>query len=125
MILGVGVDIVAVDRIAALLEGHGSRFLDRCFRPAERQLAAGRGERGAAALAARWAAREAFLKALGTDVRHLPYRDVEVVRSAAGPVRLELHGLARRAFAEAGGRRTHLSLSHERDHAVAVVVIEG
>ncbi len=125
MILGVGVDIVVVERIAALLEEHGSRFLERCFRPAERALAEGRGARAAAALAARWAAREAFLKALGTDVRHLPYRDVEVVREAAGPVRLELHGRAREAFAARGGRATHLSISHERDHAVAVVVIEG
>ena len=87
MIIGVGVDIVAVDRIAALLQDHRSRFLARCFRPAERELFAARGDRGPAALAARWAAREAFLKALGTEIRHVPYRDVEAVRAPTGPVR--------------------------------------
>ncbi|MCP4571994.1 MAG: holo-[acyl-carrier-protein] synthase [bacterium] len=125
MIIGVGVDIVAVERITALLTDHGARFLERCFRPAERELVAARGERGAAALAARWAAREAFLKALGTNVRYVPYRDVEVVRDPEGPVRLALHGRAATVCAERGGRTTHLSLSHERDHAVAVVIIEG
>ncbi len=125
MILGVGTDIVAVPRIAALMEAHGGRFLERCFHPAERQLVEERGEGGAAALAARWAAREAFLKALGTDVRHLPYRDVEVVRQTSGPVSLRLHGQAAEVFAQRGGRAIHVSLSHEREFAVAVVVIEG
>ena len=55
---------------------------------------AGRGRAQAAALAARWAAKEAFLKALGADVRTIPYRDVEVVRDPAGPVTLRLHGRA-------------------------------
>jgi holo-[acyl-carrier protein] synthase len=125
VILGVGVDIVAVDRIAALLADHGERFLERCFRPAERELVAARGRRGAAALAARWAAREAFLKALGTPVRDVPYRDIEVVREVDGPVGLRLHGRAAELLAARGGRVTHLSLSHESEHAVAVVVIEG
>jgi len=125
MILGLGTDIVEVARIADLAARHGDRFLDRCFRPAERALAAARGPAGAAALAARWAAREAFLKALGGQVSGIPYRDIEVVRAAAGAPSLRLHGRAAEALAARGGRRVHLALSHERAFAVATVVIEG
>jgi holo-[acyl-carrier protein] synthase len=125
MIVGVGIDLVAIDRVGALLADHGERFLARCFRPAEQELAAARGAGATALLAAHWAAREAFLKALGTDVRRLPYRDVEVVRPRDGPARLRLHGRAREAFAARGGRSSHLSLADAGGHAVAVVVIEG
>ncbi len=125
MILGLGTDIVAIDRIADLVARYGDRFVDRCFSPAEKALAAGRGAGGAATLAARWAAREAFLKALGGDVRTIPYRDIEVVRQDHGPVALQVRGRAAAALAERGGKRIHVSLTHERTHAVAVVIIEG
>lgn len=125
MILGLGTDIVAIERIADLVARYGDRFVDRCFSPAEKDLAAGRGAGRNATLAARWAAKEAFLKALGGDVRTIPYRDVEVVRDPRGPVALALYGRAEAALAERGGARVHLSLSHERTHALAVVVIEG
>jgi len=124
MILGLGTDIVAVDRIGAVIRQHGARFLERCFRPAEIELADGRGRARDATIAVRWAAREAFLKALGGDITGIPYRDVEVVRDPAGPATLRLHGRAADAFAERGGKRLHLSLSHERSHAVATVIIE-
>jgi len=124
VILGLGTDIVAVDRIADLVDRYGDRFTARVFSEAERALAEGRGPAGAAALAARWAAREAFLKALGGDVRAVPYGSIEVVRAAAGPVSLRLSGAAADALDALGGRRVHLALSHERTHAVAVVIIE-
>jgi holo-[acyl-carrier protein] synthase len=125
MILGLGTDIVEVDRIAALIDRHGDRFLERVFRPAELDLARERGAAAAATLAARWAAREALLKALGRPIGGIPYRDVEVVRQAEGPVALRLHGRAERAVAELGAKRVHLSLSHERAYAVATVVLES
>lgn len=124
MILGLGTDVVEVARIAGLAARYGDRFLERCFSRAERDLARRRGPGEAAALAARWAAKEAFLKALGSDVRAIPYREVEVVRDPAGPVALRLHGRAAAALAAGGGRRVHLALSHERAYAVATVVIE-
>ncbi|MFN2370396.1 MAG: holo-ACP synthase [Candidatus Krumholzibacteriia bacterium] len=124
MILGLGTDVVEVARIAGLVARHGARFLDRCFRPGEQELARRRGRGGAAALAARWAAREAFLKALGGDVQGIPYRDIEVVRAATGAPALRLHGRAAAALAARGGRRVHVALSHERAYAVATVVIE-
>lgn len=124
MILGLGNDVVSVARIGDLARRHGARFLDRCFRRGEQAVADRPGAAGDAALAARWAAKEAFLKALGRDVRRIPYRDVEVVKQPDGPVSLLLHGRAAQALAAAGGGRVHLSLSHERDVAAAVVVIE-
>ena len=128
-VVGVGIDIVAVERIAELVDLHGERFVRRCFRFGDLH-SVGRDQESAAHpsavfLAGRWAAKEAFLKALGTDVRGVPYRDIEVDRSARGPVMLVLHGRARDALAKAGGNRIHLTISHEREFAVASVLIEG
>lgn len=120
----VGVDLVAVDRIAALLERHGERFLARCFHPDEAAVAARPGRAGAQALAARWAAKEACLKILGGPLEPVPYRDVEVVRDALGAPSLRLHGRALALWEARGGGALHLSLSHERDAAVAVVVLD-
>lgn len=120
-VIGVGIDIVSVTRIADLLERHGDRFLERCFRPSEITESSNPTGR----IAARWAAKEALLKALGADVRNIPYRDVEVVKCLEGPVSLVLHGRARQALEKVGGRKIHLSISHERDSAVASVLIEG
>ncbi len=121
--LGIGTDIVAVARIEDLLRRHGDRFRRRVFRPGELAVADGRGPAGAAALAARWAAKEAFRKAVDRPRPGFGWRDVEVVRRDDGRPRLRLHGEAAAAVAELGGRRVLVSLSHERDYAVAVVVI--
>ena len=121
--LGLGCDIVSVRRIAEAIDRHGDRFLQRCFRPGEIDLARRRGGAGAATLAARWAAKEAFVKALGPAASGVPYRDVEVVGGDGAP-ELVLHGAAGEACAAAGAGRALLSLSHERDHALAVVVLE-
>ncbi len=76
-----------------------------------------------AALAARWAAKEAFVKALGALAEGVPYRDVEVVRSESGAPQLRLHGAAATALAAKGASGTMVSLSHERDHATATVIL--
>ncbi len=122
--IGVGTDIVAVARIADLLARHGERFSKRCFRPDEIALAQARGPRQAATLAARWAAKEAFLKSLGLVTDGIAYRDIEVVRDASGRPTLRLYATAAAALATAGARSTHLSVSHEDAYAVAVVVLE-
>ncbi len=121
--LALGCDIVSVGRIADALERHGDRFLQRCFRPDEIAFARRRGVREAATLAARWAAKEAFVKALGVAAHGVPYRDIEVVRSDGGAPGLTLHGSAQDAYAATGAGAILLSLSHERDHAMAVVVL--
>ncbi len=121
---GLGTDIVAVARIAALVERHGDRFLARCFQPGERELLRERVPAAAhAALAARWAAKEAFVKALAGRGLGVVYRDIEVVRGPGGAPGLRLHGSAAAALAAAGASGTLVSLSHERDYAVATVVL--
>ena len=117
--MGIGTDIVSVARIKMMLDRHGERFLARCFRPGEIVSSA------PASVAGRWAAKEAFLKALGADVRGIPYRNIEVVKSVHGPVKLVLHGRAGDALSAAGGDGIHLTISHEREFAVATVIIES
>lgn len=124
MIVGVGVDIVNVARIEKMVQLYGDRFLRRCFSSGEIQAAQDRHLGGAQVLAARWAAKEAFLKCLGQDVTGIPYRDIEVVRSGEGPVRLILHGKASDALARTGATATFLAISHEIDFAVATVVAQ-
>ena len=123
-ISGLGTDIVSVSRIADLIVRHGDRFLKRCFQPDEIAWAATRGLGQAASLAGRWAAKEAFLKALGGPVGHIPYGDIEVVRSAEGPVSLRLHGRAAEGLAGIGGGECLVSISHEKDFATATVLIQ-
>lgn len=119
-----GTDIVAVARIADLMVRHDGRFLARCFLPAEIAYIESRGRGSALSAAARWCAKEAFLKALGRDVTAIPYRDIEVVRSAEGPVTLRLYGRAAQALAEGGAHRCHLALTHEKEYAAATVILE-
>lgn len=124
---GIGIDIVAVARVEALLRRHGDRFLERCFRPGElRERDAATPEAVfAARVAGRWAVKEAVLKALGGELGAVPYRDVEVGRTPDGAPVVTLHGRAAAALAARGGGRVLASLSHERDQAVGLAVIEG
>ena len=123
-VVGIGTDIVSGQRMADLLLRHGPRFRDRCFRPGDLLVPEARNDPEPSHLAGRWAAKEAFLKALGADVRGIPYRDIEVRRSPAGPVRIVLHGKALAAVNRVGGQRIHLTISHEREYAVATVLVE-
>ncbi len=122
---GIGIDIVAVERVEALLARHGERFLGRCFRDGELGLrsAAETDRTFAARVAGRWAVKEAVLKALGGDLGGIPYRDVEVGRTSHGAPAVTLHGPAAAALAARGGGHVLVSLSHERDHAVGLAVI--
>ncbi len=123
-IVGLGTDIASVSRIDELVSRHGDRFLMRCFRPSEIEYAATRGLGQSASLAARWAAKEAFLKALGRSVGHIPYGDIEIVRSEDGPVSLKLHGRAREALEHFGDFECLLTMSHEKNYATATVIIQ-
>lgn len=116
MIAGIGVDIVPVGRFEHALR-RTPALLERLFLPAERGLAP-------RSLAARFAAKEAALKALG-EVPGFSWQQLEVVGGAGTPPRLALHGDAARAAEAAGVTRTLLSLSHDGDLAVAMVVLEA
>ena len=125
MIRGIGVDIVKVDRIERAVERWGDRFLKRIFAAAEIERCQQRA-RPAQCLALRFAAKEAFAKALGLGMRKgLRWRDIEVVHDHLGKPDLLLHNQAQRLLEAMEASRTWLSLSDERESAVAVVVLEG
>jgi holo-[acyl-carrier protein] synthase len=117
--VSVGVDIVEVGRIADAIERWGSRFLQRVFTPTEIAYCSPKA-RAAESFAVRFAAKEAFAKALKTG-RVSIWREVEVVRGEGPRPNVLLHGTARQLV---GARRVDLSLSHAATHAVAVVLVE-
>jgi holo-[acyl-carrier protein] synthase len=125
MILGLGADLVAVARVDALLARYGDRFLARVFTPAERRDCLERA-RPAVHLAARLAAKEAGMKALGTGWgAGVSWHDLAVASSRRQAPALELSGGARQQAERRGIRRTLVSLSHDGAYAFAVVVAEG
>jgi holo-[acyl-carrier protein] synthase len=125
MIVGTGVDISEVSRIAATVKRFGDRFLQRVFTPAEVRYCMGK-TNAAERLAARFAAKEAGMKAIGTGLRHgVTWRDVEVVRLPGQRPVLQFHRRAAEFAARLGCKRTHLSLSHTKEQAIAYVILEG
>jgi len=125
VILGIGVDIVEVERIEQALYRRPERFLRRVFTEAEvADCWPGEPQRFRR-LAARFAAKEAALKALGTGLRHGKWTDIEVVRDSLGKPVLKLHGALAEVAAARGVSQLHLSLSHCKEYAVAQVVAEG
>ena len=122
MVVGIGVDVVDVARLAFALT-RTPRLADRVFTEDERRRPDG-SPRGWEGLAARFAAKEAVAKALGGP-RGLRWREAEVVVDERGRPSLRVHGAVARAADEAGVRRWHLSLSHDAGVAVAQVVADG
>ncbi len=118
MPLAAGTDLVAVRRVAEVTARYGARFTERVFTPAELAHCAGRAE----SLAARWAAKEAAAKALGTGIGAVGFREIEVVTGAAGRPELVLHGRAAALAAERGLAHWALSLAHDAGLALAFVV---
>ncbi len=122
MILGLGTDLVAIARIENLVSRHGDRFLGRVFTPAERAECLRRA-RPAVHLAARLAAKEAAMKAIGTGWSlGVRWQDVEVQSTGATPPSLRLDGVARARAETLGIRETLVSLSHDGGYALAVVM---
>jgi len=121
-VLGHGIDLVPVERVADLLERHADRALDRLFTPSEQEYA-NASKRRLEHLAARFAAKEAVLKALGTGwSRGIAWTDVEVVSGPAGAPRIELHGKAAEIARELGVARVLVTLTHTGDHAAASAI---
>ena len=116
--LAVGVDIIEIERVAATLRRFGERFLERVYTPGETAYCRAR----APQLAARFAAKEAVMKALGTGTRGVGWREIEVVRAPSGAPSIRLHGKAAARAASIGIGELALSLSHSRAYAVASVV---
>ncbi|MEM1210454.1 MAG: holo-ACP synthase [Planctomycetota bacterium] len=124
-ILGHGVDLVDTARIARLIERHGERFLGRVFTDAERDYCERDAKRRIEKLAARFAAKEAVLKAMGTGLTQgIAWTEVEVVRDPLGQPGVRLDGAAAAQAEKRGLARWSLSLSHSAGLAVASAVAE-
>lgn len=121
--LRVGIDLVQVSRVAESLERFGARFLRRVFTGAEIAYATAAPALTAERLAARFAAKEAAIKALRLATRGVDLRHIEVERASSGECELVLHGAAREAARALGASELAVSLSHEGDYATAVVVV--
>jgi holo-[acyl-carrier protein] synthase len=114
----VGVDVIEIERIAGALRKFGARFLNRIYTARERERY---GERPAE-LAARFAAKEAVMKALGTGVRGIHWRDIEVMPNRRGKPIVLLHERAARRARQLGFRHFAISLTHSRTESIAMVV---
>ena len=124
MILGTGTDITEVPRVAKAIARFGERFLERIYTP--REIAYCKSKKNAVErFAARFAAKEAAMKAIGTGQRQgVTWQSVEVGREPGGRPTILYHGRAREHFDRLGARRAHLSLTHTAETAFAVVIIE-
>ncbi|MDA0263379.1 MAG: holo-ACP synthase [Chloroflexi bacterium] len=118
--LTTGVDIIEIPRIKQVLDRYGQRFLNRVFTSDEIEYCRGR----APNLAGRFAAKEAAMKALGTGVRGVGWKDIEVVRADSGAPSLKLHGRAGQRAKRLQISELSLSMSHSREYAVAFVVAQ-
>ncbi|RKX77994.1 MAG: 4'-phosphopantetheinyl transferase [Spirochaetes bacterium] len=124
MILGIGIDVVHVNRMRKWQRVEG--LLQRYFHPDELASVRKRQESLAVlSLAARFAAKEAFGKALGTGLKGLALKEIQVENNYNGKPDIRLFGKAREAFEKIGGKNLLVSLTHEKDNAIAVVIIEG
>jgi len=122
VIHGIGIDVVEVARMQVWLDR--PEILSRYFFPAELADIRSRGDSAVLSLAARFAAKEAYGKALGTGMRGIRLKDIQVRNDEHGKPEMFLHGTAAEALLRSGAWRVHLSMSHERKHALAMVVIE-
>lgn len=113
-----GVDIVELHRIASVVERYGDRFLQRIYTQGELDFCRGRIPQ----LAGRFAAKEAVMKALGTGIRGVGWREVEVVRKRGQAPQVQLHGRAQLKADALGMQEFSLTTSHSKDYAVAFVV---
>jgi holo-[acyl-carrier protein] synthase len=124
VIVGTGIDLAEVDRIRAAIERHGERFVKRVFTRGEIayvERKANRFER----YAARFAAKEAGMKAIGTGWRKgVGWQDFEVANQPGGRPALLLHGVAAEVASGLGVQRIHLSLTHTEEHGMAFVILE-
>jgi len=122
LITGIGIDIVQIRRMERWRQRPG--LLERYFHPQELADVFARGRGADHSLAARFAAKEAFGKALGTGFAGMVLKDIIVVSNPNGRPRLHVEGTAMEAMKNNGANRIHLSLTHEQDNAAAMVVLE-
>ena len=125
MIYGIGTDIVAIERFRKFIDSGNNALLERLLSPAELSRCRSRKD-AASCMAARFAAKEAFVKALGTGLRDgISWLEMEVSNDAMGKPELNLFGKTSELVQARGMFKIHLSLSHDGGNAVAMVVLES
>ena len=122
LVLGIGIDLCEVPRIARAFSRHGDRFLERLFRRGEIRRPPS-SPAFAEHVAGLFAAKEAAMKALGTGMRGVSFREMAVARAAGGPPRLALYGRAATRAAALGAGAAHVTITHTRGMAAAVVLL--
>lgn len=123
-IVGIGVDIVALERIEGICARRAEAFAKKVFTEAERQ-AVFHPVPDIARIAGRFAVKEAVSKALGTGIGKVAWKDIETLTDVKGAPFVQLSGEAARLAAAKGVQTVHVSISHERHAAVAMIVLEG
>ena len=124
MIVSIGIDIIEVYRIRETLS-RTPRFIERVYTTRERAYCESKGAAAAQSYAARFAAKEAFLKALKTGWRgKITWHDIEIVSGENGVPSLNISGEAQTILGNLGANQIHLSLSHTTEHAIAQVILE-
>jgi holo-[acyl-carrier protein] synthase len=125
MVLGLGTDLIETGRLQETINRFGQRFLERIFTAGEISYCMRKKKNAAESFAARFAAKEAGAKALGTGISHgVSWKEFEVRREPSGQPTLHLSGRAAELASAMGVRRIQLSLTHSREMALAVVVVE-
>ena len=126
MRISCGIDTIRISRIQEVTDRNGSRFLERVYTPAERDACAAKGVGRIPSLAARFAAKEAVSKALGTGIGRegVSFCDIEVIIISGGKPEIRFHGRTLEYFRSIGGIQAELSMTHDGDQAMAVCVMQ-
>jgi holo-[acyl-carrier protein] synthase len=123
MIKGIGIDMVKIARLESWIKE--PKLYTRFFHPDEIRIFHNKGRNNLVSLAARFAAKEAFGKALGTGLKGFFLREIAVINDEHGRPHMRLYGKAAQVFKSRGGGNIFISLNHEVDYALAMVIIEG
>lgn len=128
MIKGIGIDLVEIDRFKQVINRQGNKFLERVFTPSEIKYCLKHKKNSYQHFAVRFAAKEAFLKAIGTGwgTKTAPqWTEIEVAKLSGKPPEIILTGKAFQHLRRLKAKRTHLSLTHTQDYAAAIVILES
>lgn len=124
MIVGIGIDIIKNNRIKALIEKYGERFLKKIYTKAEIDYCQSK-KMAAVSFAARFAAKEAVLKALGTGMRNNSWQEIEILNNNLGKPEVKLFKKTKKRAESLKVRSILLSISHEKEYSIAQIVMEG
>ncbi|RKZ32136.1 holo-[acyl-carrier-protein] synthase [bacterium] len=125
MIIGVGIDIVEIERIRRIIEHYGDKFIERIFTVSERKYCHNKMDY-AGCYAGKFAGKEAFLKALGTGLaRNIRWKEIEIITEKSGKPQIIVKGNVLRLIEQLNIIRIYISISHSKENAMAMVILEN